>query len=127
MEVFEIDTDLEHEYEEPRSLRRKSKKAWEPLFDPKQWWRDNEERSIEANVLKYTQLMSFGKAACEWRRLFIDRANEQVEQSVAAFMDSMEKANKFKRKVRNRGPHAPIATNEIHPSEYKDPVPFSHR
>ena len=63
----------------------------------------------------------------DWRKLFVKRAKEHVEKYVEEFLENVNEVKKHGKKVRARGSSATPAENDIHPSEYKDPVPFSHR
>ena len=61
VEVYAIDEDLEHEYEEPRGLKKKSKKKWKAFFNPKEWWSTNEDHRLEFNKLENRELKSLAK------------------------------------------------------------------
>ena len=76
VEIFEIEEDAKHEYEVPTSLLKKSKKLWKPLFEPKEYWRAHEDKTIESNELSKRQLKSLAKNATELRSIFIERAKD---------------------------------------------------
>ena len=44
MDVFSIDEDMNHQYDEPSFLNRKKNKIqWNPLFDPREWWENTDD------------------------------------------------------------------------------------
>ena len=44
IDVFSIDEDMNHEYDETNFLKRKkNKNQWKPFFDPREWWTNTED------------------------------------------------------------------------------------
>ena len=125
--VFSIESDLDVEYEKPGRLPKRPKQYAKPLFYPKDWWRQQEDKDMESNKLSVRNLKAYGKHVTDLRKLFIDRAKDCNEQRPEALAAGLHDAGQRGKKIRNRGSGSAPNPNEIHPSEYMETVPIRHR
>ena len=119
--------DLDHQYELPKNWARKSNKVWKPYFDPKEFWKSKEDHNLESYVIKNHRLKILGKVVTQLRQIMVDRAQVAADKANTASSNSIKEVQKQGKKIRNRGYGEQVVVNEIKPSEYREPVAFSHR
>ena len=82
---------------------------------------------MESHELDKRSLKSLAKIAINARVTFIERAKSVNEQRLKNLEKGLDDAGKLGKKIRNRGSGIRPIPNEIHPSEYKETIPGSHR
>jgi len=70
---YGIEVDTEHMMDNMIPAPNRGKKQWRPLFHPKDWWRENENRDLGQNQLSRRVLKANAKNAVDMRRLLLDR------------------------------------------------------
>ena len=79
-QLFDIEKDM-LEIEVPEiKFGSRSKIDWAPLFDPKVYWEETTNKTLDTNVLSKRQLKTCGKLVTNLRELFVDRARELAYQ-----------------------------------------------
>ena len=59
---FSVEEDMEYEPEISEAKSRRRKKQWEPLFFPKEFWKNHPFHQIDQNELSVKALKSLGKS-----------------------------------------------------------------
>jgi len=78
VEEFNIEDDLLALEEDPLPPPRSFRKVWVPFFNPKEKWKDMEERDLNSNIMKRMTLKMLAEKITTFRRLFVDRAKSAL-------------------------------------------------
>ena len=127
VETYPVEDDMLDEYRLPNQLSKKRKAKWQPVFDPKEFWRSRDEHELDKYKLTDRQLKAAAKRVTDMRELILRRAEDLVKKDQEAMVDGLAVSAKEGKKIRNRGSTRHRDPNEIKPSEYMETPPGSHR
>ena len=106
---------------------KKSRKKWSPLFYPKEYWKELEDRHLSSHTFKKVALRALAKDMISKRKFFLDEAEDAFQQKADQVMDCFKSACKLARKLQARGYGVKEKKPTLSVAECKEPASVDSR